>query len=156
MAPKTKQAIDEKQTAPKSKSTAKDEKKKKETKPKAQKEKEASKAPEVDAELSRSDNYTVIADENGKYLSAYLMNSDCDENKNKYYILQLLKNISDDSIMLWTRYGRVGRTGGSNKEVMDDVESGIRAYEKTFAQKTGKGKGYQPIEMKLGKEEAFV
>ena len=84
------------------------------------------------------------------------MNSDCDENKNKYYILQLLKNISDGSIMLWTRYGRVGRTGGSNKEVMDDVEIGILTYEKIFAQKTGKGKGYQPIEMKLGKEEAFV
>lgn len=84
------------------------------------------------------------------------MNSDCDENKNKYYILQLLKNITDDSIMLWTRYGRVGRTGGSNKEVMADVESGIQAYEKIFAQKTGKGKGYQPIQMKLGKEEAFV
>ena len=31
-----------------------------------------------------------------------------------------------------------------------DLSSGERAYNKTFKQKTGKAKGYTPIEMKLG------
>ena len=114
-----------------------------------------SKIPEVDAEISKSHEYMIVKDDNGKYYSAYLMKSDCDLNNNKYYIIQLLKNVSTNVIILWTRYGRVGRTGGSNKEVMPTIESGIQAYEKTYASKTSRTKGYQQIEMKLGKEAAY-
>ena len=38
---------------------------------------------------------------------------------------------------------------------MATIESGIQAYEKTYASKTSRAKGYQQIEMKLGKEEAY-
>ena len=44
-------------------------------------------APEVDAELANSTSYEVYKDASGKYYNCYLMNSNCDKNNNKYYII---------------------------------------------------------------------
>lgn len=109
-------------------------------------------APDVDAKICGYTSYEVCKSSSGDYLSTYLMNSDCGNNHNKFYILQLVKlrNSSDKRCWLHTRYGRVGDPGVQGMAFHNDLSAGEKAYNKTYKQKTGKAKGYTPIEMKMG------
>ena len=74
----------------------------------------SSSAPEVDAAIPGSSNYMVHGAE-GKYFSCYLMNSNCDKNNNKYYIIQVLRHKTTKAFCIHTRYGRVGAVVGSSR-----------------------------------------
>ena len=104
---------------------------------------------EVDAEVPNYITYSVVDN-----LSCYLMKSDCGQNNNKYYVLQLLKN-SSNQYYLHTRYGRVGNVQANTMDLTNE-EKGRKDYQKIFKQKTGSSKGYTPIEMKLGKADNSV
>lgn len=91
----------------------------------------------------------VASDENGQLLSCYLMNSKSSDNHNKYYILQVLKCTYSNSYFIHTRYGRVGSTASNSME-SSTYENAVKMYVKTYKQKTGSGKGYTAIAMKLG------
>ncbi len=64
----------------------------------------------------------------GKYMSCYLMKSDCDKNKNKYYIMQVLRNTSTNTIYLHTRYGRVGKIASNENEYLNSIEAATKQY----------------------------
>jgi predicted DNA-binding WGR domain protein len=91
-------------------------------------------APDVDAKISGYTSYEVCKSSSGEFLSTYLMNSDCGNNHNKYYILQLLKlkASSDSRCWLHTRYGRVGDPGVQGMALMANLAAGEKAYIKTF------------------------
>lgn len=80
--------------------------------------------------------------------------SDCDNNNNKYYIIQLLRGL-DGTIYHHTRYGRVGNSQGNTLDPVRDLEDGIEAYRITYKKKTAKSKGYKEIEMKLGAPDKY-
>lgn len=109
----------------------------------------SSKNAEVDKEVSGAASYEVVHDDSGAALSCYLMKSCASKNNNKYYILQVLRRLGSDSFYLHTRYGRVGCTA-SNTQAPMNRDAAIKAYNKTFKQKSGGAKGYTPIVMKMG------
>ena len=83
--------------------------------------------PDVDAQVQGgSKNYEVYADDSGKYYNSYLMNSNCDKNNNKYYVLQLLKSKTGGTYYLHSRYGRVGHTAASTCDTVGSLEQGVR------------------------------
>lgn len=113
--------------------------------------------PDVDSELLHPNpHYEVAKDSTGKYLSCYLMNSNCSDNHNKYYIIQVLRNTKTNQISYHYRFGRVGNSAGNMTSVVNNLDQATKMYFKTYKQKTSAGKGYTPIDMKLGKSDAFV
>ncbi|KAF8174472.1 PARP-domain-containing protein [Mycena galopus ATCC 62051] len=60
------------------------------------------------------------------------------QNKNKFYIIQLLKSIADpDSYTLHTRWGRVGEIGRLDQITTDCLLHAERLFNKKFKSKTG-------------------
>lgn len=84
------------------------------------------------------------------------MNSDCGANKNKYYIVQVLKNKNNSKYHLHTRYGRVGTTLENTMQPCSSLDQAASEYQKKYKQKTSNAKGYTPIGMKLGESSAEV
>lgn len=78
------------------------------------------------------------------------MNSNCDKNNNKYYVLQLLKNKGTGSYFIHSRYGRVGQVAASSCEAVGCLEQAVHQYNKTYSAKTSASKGYKAIDMKVG------
>jgi len=111
--------------------------------------------PDVDCELRYHTDYEVMAADDGKYMSCYLMKSDCGKNNNKYYIIQVLRNTKSNQIYIHTRYGRVGQIASNENVNSDNIAAATKVYLKTFKQKTGSAKGYTAIEMKLGKDTSI-
>lgn len=73
---------------------------------------------------------------NNKILYACTLNqTDINTNKNKYYIIQLVD--SNGTYKLFTRYGRIGEPGTSNKEIYSDLDDGCHAFANQFKVKTG-------------------
>jgi poly [ADP-ribose] polymerase len=100
----------------------------------------------VDQHFADRNSYHIYPDDenyyNGKFFSCTLNKSDLDKNNNKFYIIQLLENDSDNSLILFTRWGRVGVPG--QQEAKDvDSSSGPKLFMKKYRDKT-KG-GYQEI-----------
>ena len=79
---------------------------------------------------------------NGQFFSCTLNKSDVGKNNNKFYIIQLLEHDSDNSLVLFTRWGRIG-VPGQHEEKDVDSKSGPRLFMKKYRDKT-KG-GYQEI-----------
>ena len=79
---------------------------------------------------------------NGQFFSCTLNKSDVGKNNNKFYIIQLLEHDSDNSLVLFTRWGRIG-VPGQHEEKDVDEKSGPRLFMKKYRDKT-KG-GYQEI-----------
>ena len=79
---------------------------------------------------------------NGQFFSCTLNKSDVGKNNNKFYIIQLLEHDSDNSLVLFTRWGRIG-VPGQHEEKDVDAKSGPRLFMKKYRDKT-KG-GYQEI-----------
>ena len=112
----------------------------------------------VDQYFQDRSQYHIYQDDenvfNGKYFACTLNKSDLDKNNNKFYIIQLLEHDSNNSLVLFTRWGRIGVPG--QHEIKDvDSKSGPKLFMKKYKDKT-KG-GYQEIfidyEAEVKKEE---
>ena len=80
---------------------------------------------------------------NGKFFSCTLNKSDLDKNNNKFYIIQLLEHDENNSLVLFTRWGRVG-VPGKHEEKSVDENSGPSLFMKKYREKTKKH-SYQEI-----------
>ena len=100
----------------------------------------------VDQYLPDRNQYHIYADDenyfNGKFFSCTLNKSDLDKNNNKFYIIQLLEHDSNNSLVLFTRWGRIGVPGQHEQKDVDST-SGPKLFMKKYKDKT-KG-GYQEI-----------
>ena len=81
---------------------------------------------------------------NGKFFSCTLNKSDLDKNNNKFYIIQLLEHDTNNELVLFTRWGRVG-VPGNHEEKNVDTNSGPRLFMKKYRDK-----------MKHGYQEIFI
>ncbi len=107
---------------------------------------------EVDKHFHSPSSYEVYKDEAGNQYCSYLMKNDLQANNNKFYVIQALKNKSDGSITLFTRYGRVGEVGVTGNESVTSANV-LSKYEKKFKEKTKAAKGYLPLKMKTKQEK---
>jgi poly [ADP-ribose] polymerase len=64
-----------------------------------------------------------------------LNQTDIESNKNKFYIMQIIKN--DDSYDYYVRYGRIGEPGKISIDTYKTKENAINIFEKQFKTKTG-------------------
>jgi len=80
-------------------------------------------------------NATIVKDSSGKYYDCTLNQTDIKSNKNKFYIMQLVKNNSD--YIVFIRYGRVGVKGTVNSIPYTDKCLAERYFNKQFRSKTG-------------------
>ena len=100
----------------------------------------------VDQYFPNRAQYHIYPDDendfNGKFFSCTLNKSDLNNNNNKYYIIQLLEHDTNNSLKLFTRWGRIG-VPGQHKVKDVDSSTGPRQFMKKYRDKT-KG-GYQEI-----------
>ena len=87
---------------------------------------------------------------NGNIFSCTLNKSDLDKNNNKFYIIQLLEHDKDNSLVLFTRWGRVGLQGLHERKGVDE-SSGPKLFMKKYKEKTKKH-DYQEIYIDYGAE----
>ena len=93
----------------------------------------------VDQYFPERNSYHIYQDDNnifnGKYFNCTLNKSDLNKNNNKYYIIQLLEHDSNNSLVLFTRWGRVGFL---RKFKVDQVNafSGPKLFMKKYKDKT--------------------
>lgn len=80
-------------------------------------------------------NAELVEDDNGVVYSCTLNQTDIDANKNKYYIMQLLKN--GDNYVLFIKYGRLGLVRKTLYTDYTNKFNAIKDYEKQFKSKTG-------------------
>lgn len=90
-----------------------------------------------------------LIEHNGKVYSCTLNQTDIDANKNKFYIMQLIKNGTDYT--LYTRWGRVSEKGRPTTDPYSSQPEGITAFEKQFRTKTGNVWGTNNFVKKAGK-----
>ena len=100
----------------------------------------------VDQYFPNRNQYHIYQDNNnyynGKFFACTLNKSDLNKNNNKFYIIQLLENDSNNSLVLFTRWGRIGVPGQHDEKFVDSL-SGPRLFMKKYRDKTGGG--YQEI-----------
>ena len=93
----------------------------------------------VDQYFPERNSYHIYQDDNnifnGKYFNCTLNKSDLNKNNNKYYIIQLLEHDSNNSLVLFTRWGSVGFL---RKFKVDQVNaiSGPKLFMKKYKDKT--------------------
>jgi poly [ADP-ribose] polymerase len=94
----------------------------------------------VDEKFKDKNKYHVLQDDNnvynGKYFSCKLLINE--NNSNKYFIIQLLKNDSKNSFSLFTRWGKIGSDGQQKVESVDST-SGPKLFMKKYTEKINKG-----------------
>lgn len=91
----------------------------------------------------------VLVEKNGKIYSCSLNQTDIKSNKNKFYIIQLIKTAQDYSLFIV--FGRTGDNGVTSLKQFSDELSGIRAFETQFKAKTGNLWSSDTFEKKPGK-----
>ena len=77
----------------------------------------------------------TLLEHNDKVYSCILNQTDIDANKNKFYIMQLIKTISN--VTLHIRFGRIGTLGCISTKQYSSESEGRLAFEKQFRSKTG-------------------
>ena len=101
----------------------------------------------VDQYFSDRNEYHIYEDNNnvfnGKFFSCTLNKSDLNKNNNKFYIIQLLEHDLNKSLVLFTRWGRVGVPGQHEEKIVDE-NSGPKLFMRKFRDKT-KNHSYQEI-----------
>ena len=101
----------------------------------------------VDQYFPDRNSYHIYQDKdnvyNGNFFSCTLNKSDLNKNNNKFYIIQLLEHDSNNSLVLFTRWGRVG-VPGAHEEKNVDENSGPKLFMKKYKDKTVKH-SYQEI-----------
>lgn len=91
----------------------------------------------------------VLVEKDGKIYSCSLNQTDIKSNKNKFYIIQLIKSTQEYN--LHVRYGRISDVGVTTLKKFSDEASGIRAFETQFKSKTGNHWTADTFEKKAGK-----
>jgi len=101
----------------------------------------------VDQYFVDRNQYHIYEDKNnvynGNYFSCTLNKSDLNKNNNKFYIIQLLEHDTNNSLVLFTRWGRVGIVGANDVKDVDE-NSGPKLFMKKYKDKTVKH-NYQEI-----------
>lgn len=90
-----------------------------------------------------------LVEYNGLVYSCTLNQTDIDANKNKFYIMQLIKNGSNYTFFV--RYGRISEHGKPLTTMYSDEASGRGAFEKQFKTKTGNAWGTKTFVKKPNK-----
>lgn len=85
-------------------------------------------------EYCKYPNGTIVNGQFGPYVCT-LNQTDVKTNKNKFYIMQLIKD--GNKYIHFIRYGRIGEQGKPSHDEYTDQLSGIKAFEKQFKSKTG-------------------
>ena len=99
-----------------------------------------------------NENFDVsgsLIERNDRVYSCVLNQTDIDANKNKFYIMQLIKNVSSWS--LYSLYGRVGDNGVKTCKSFSTESEGLKAFERQFKSKTGNSWIADTFEKKAGK-----
>lgn len=78
--------------------------------------------------------------------SAVLNRSDLRANNNKFYVLEVHE--AQGKYRLFTNYGRVGTPGIREGRYTDDLQDALAEFERLYREKTGKSKGYVPVDVK--------
>ncbi|RHZ13781.1 hypothetical protein DYB26_003371 [Aphanomyces astaci] len=85
-----------------------------------------------DRHLSSREQFAIVDD----YLTD-LMQSNLGANNNKFYIIQLLQSLSDQTYYVFTRWGRLGEAGQQKLAPCGhDLDKAIKQFETKFADKT--------------------
>jgi len=90
-----------------------------------------------------------LVEYNGLVYSCTLNQTEIDANKNKFYIMQLIKN--GGSYTFFVRFGRLGEHGKPLTSTFSDEASGKSAFEKQFKAKTGNAWGTKSFVKKPNK-----
>ncbi len=77
----------------------------------------------------------VILQSNNKTYSCVLNQTDIVNNKNKFYIMQIIK--VNDTYHHFTRYGRIDEAGISSTKIYNNENTVINVFERQFKTKTG-------------------
>ena len=90
----------------------------------------------VDSKVPNASNYTLDSTYKCKLNQT---NIDGDSNNNKYYIIQLLKQNSNNQYFTWNRWGRVGDNPDRNTKLSpfgNNYEAAVKDFIKKFKDKT--------------------
>jgi poly [ADP-ribose] polymerase len=90
-----------------------------------------------------------IVKDNGQIYSCTLNQTNISANQNKFYIMQLIK--SNNSYVLFIRYGRTGDKGVISTKSHGTLNEGLKAFQKQFKTKTDNQWGTQTFVKKPGK-----
>lgn len=90
-----------------------------------------------------------LVESNGLVYNCNLNQTEIDANKNKFYIMQLIKTGSE--YKLCVRYGRLGEPGKALTTAQGSEVAGKAAFEKQFKAKTGNVWGTKDFKKKPGK-----
>ena len=78
--------------------------------------------------------------------TAVLNRADLRANSNKFYVLEVHE--AQGQYRLFTNYGRVGTPGVREGRYTDDLQDALAEFERLYREKTGKSKGYAPVDVK--------
>ena len=81
-------------------------------------------------------NCELLTDDNGNEFSCILSLIDLKENKNRFYILQLINN--NNKFILYRRYGRIGEEGKIMIKNYCKLSNGKEEFIKQFKKKNKK------------------
>ena len=98
---------------------------------------------------SRSSVKGELVEINGLVYSCTLNQTELDANKNKFYIMQLIKNSS--TYTLFSVWGRIGNDGQTSQKNFSSESEGANAFKKQFSAKTGNTWGIDKFVKKEGK-----
>ena len=90
----------------------------------------------IDPECSYNNN-GVILESNGSVYDCTLNQTDIDSNKNKFYIMQIIKVGKGKEYVVYIRFGRVGVAGKTSYKIYLSESPAISFFEKQFRAKTG-------------------
>ncbi|THU87772.1 PARP-domain-containing protein [Dendrothele bispora CBS 962.96] len=91
----------------------------------------------VDPRSGKVDTHQVYSNAEGIW-DAMLNQTDVGDNKNKFYVLQLLHPVGNDSsCVLYTRWGRVGENGQSMNKGPFPPATAVNEFKKQFKSKAG-------------------
>ena len=78
--------------------------------------------------------------------TAVLNRADLRTNNNKFYVLEVHE--AQGQYRLFTNYGRVGTPGVREGRYTDDLQDALAEFERLYREKTGKSKGYVPVDVR--------
>ena len=78
--------------------------------------------------------------------TAVLNRTDLRANNNKFYVLEVHE--AQGQYRLFTNYGRVGTPGVREGRYTDSLPDALAEFERLYREKTGKSKGYVPVDVK--------
>ena len=99
-----------------------------------------SKTDEVDEYFKSKDKYHVLKNNDNIYKgnSFNCLLNKKDTISNKFYVIQLLENNSNNKVLLFTRWGKIGTAGSQNRKKVNKI-SGAKLFMKKYNEKIKEG-----------------